>query len=514
MLQSNDWKLLRQRVLTPVTLADTVQEQSVELDYVLPDYYPDFFRLLHCSAETAVTRRQYRDGQLVYDLCVRLTVLYCAQDSSTVQSVTQQLEYTKQLPLPGDGSLTGTPRVRISAETAYLNCRAVSSRRIDLRGALRIAVHVTAEQPREVLRGAEGLHIQTRSEAVRYAETVVRTEKTFPLSETLEVPPAQPAMLSVLRDAVSVRITEARIAAGKLLCKGEAAVTLLYAAAGGAETLQAVFPFSQIAEQAGLRDEMPLTVRAEAVSRLMTPEAQGDGDLRTVRCDMQIRLTAEACETAGADLLTDAYSTVHPVQMQSEQIPLLTAPAAVQEETECRAVLTAPEGCITQVYAAWAVPEQIACCDAPAGGTQISGMLRCCVLAADADGMPLMLEDTVPFSAALSAVLSDRPEIAVGSCSYTLTGTDAVTVQTVLRLSGNFPGVKQVTLLTDLSADPDSRIPAADDYALRLYYGQPGESLWEIAKQCHTVPDAVRAENDAAGDVLTEAQMLLIPNVK
>ena len=120
----------------------------------------------------------------------------------------------------------------------------------------------------------------------------------------------------------------------------------------------------------------------------------------------------------------------------------------------------------------------------------------------------------MPFSAALSAVLSDRPEIAVGSCSYTLTGTDAVTVQTVLRLSGNFPGVKQVTLLTDLSADPDSRIPAADDYALRLYYGQPGESLWEIAKQCHTVPDAVRAENDAAGDVLTEAQMLLIPNVK
>ena len=27
---------------------DGVQEQSVELDYILPDYYPDIFKLIKC----------------------------------------------------------------------------------------------------------------------------------------------------------------------------------------------------------------------------------------------------------------------------------------------------------------------------------------------------------------------------------------------------------------------------------------------------------------------------------
>ena len=39
------------REMLPVTeiLLDEVQEQSVELDYVLPDYDPDIFRIIGCE---------------------------------------------------------------------------------------------------------------------------------------------------------------------------------------------------------------------------------------------------------------------------------------------------------------------------------------------------------------------------------------------------------------------------------------------------------------------------------
>ena len=57
MIPINDWSLQRTTVLTPLHLPELTQEQSVELDYVLPDYYPDFFRLLHCTAEAAVTEQ-------------------------------------------------------------------------------------------------------------------------------------------------------------------------------------------------------------------------------------------------------------------------------------------------------------------------------------------------------------------------------------------------------------------------------------------------------------------------
>ena len=57
MIQANDLSptLRRETVLTPLKLPESEQEQSIELDYVLPDYYPDFFRLLACTAEASVT---------------------------------------------------------------------------------------------------------------------------------------------------------------------------------------------------------------------------------------------------------------------------------------------------------------------------------------------------------------------------------------------------------------------------------------------------------------------------
>ena len=71
MMQNTDWTLRHETVLTPVLLPELTQEQSVELDYVLPDYYPDFFRLLHCTAEASVTSQGISEGALQYALHVQ-----------------------------------------------------------------------------------------------------------------------------------------------------------------------------------------------------------------------------------------------------------------------------------------------------------------------------------------------------------------------------------------------------------------------------------------------------------
>ena len=73
MLRSNEWTLTRETVLVPELLLDAEAEQSVELDCVLPDYCPDFFRLLHCAAEVSVTAQSCREG--VLDAAFRVHML-------------------------------------------------------------------------------------------------------------------------------------------------------------------------------------------------------------------------------------------------------------------------------------------------------------------------------------------------------------------------------------------------------------------------------------------------------
>ena len=138
MIQANDWTLRQETVLTPLKLPDAEQEQSIELDYVLPDYYPDFFRLLSATAETAVIAGQPADGAVPYTLHVTLHVLYCGAQTESVQALTQQLDYQGRMELPAGAAGAASLQISVEAEPAYLNCRAVSQRRIDLRGAGRL----------------------------------------------------------------------------------------------------------------------------------------------------------------------------------------------------------------------------------------------------------------------------------------------------------------------------------------------------------------------------------------
>ena len=122
-----------------------------------------------------------------------------------------------------------------------------------------------------------------------------------------------------------------------------------------------------------------------------------------------------------------------------------------------------------------------------------------------------MLEQRSPFTWMLPQSAGALPPGTVQNCTYTLSGSDSIALQAELLLSGQIMQQKTCTLLTDVQIDPEARLPEDAQYALRLYFGQPGESLWEIARRYHAAESAIRAENDISADPLTAPQMLLIP---
>lgn len=519
MVTSNECKLTRESICMPMQIPETVQEQSVELDYVLPDYFPDFFRLLHCAAEPTVLQWECKDGVLYYVCCVKLRIWYCAEQSSMVQCVTQRLEYSKQLTLPPDCD-PASLRVSIKPATAYLNCRAINSRRIDVRGAIRIAIRLTGEAKKEVLCDASGLHTQCRKLPVTYLSKMIRTQKPCTLSEEITLSDTQPPLLTLLRDTVQLSVTETRCIAGKLVVKGEAAIELLYTAESGIETMRFSIPFSQIVEPESLEDTMTCTAEAELIEHTITTEANSTGDIRLIRCELQIRLVCEAMRATLTELVTDLYSTVHPASVQTEQITLRSLPAAMQETLHCKMLLKRPESVIDKVYAVWAEPKQLTVRADDINETMLlCGELQYFVMAADAEGNPLLLTETETLSLPLAMAyacgqsLLGAPMVQIRNCSYTLTSSDAVSVQAELQLSGQCMGSHVYTLATDAQIDGEHRLPQTENYALRLYFGQEQESLWEIAKRFHTSVSAIMEENDCDSDYLSAQQMLLIPMV-
>ena len=513
METATELSLRRENVLTATKLLDTMQEQSVELDYVLPDYQPDFFRLLACTADPTITRYELQGGMLVLSLGVKITVWYLAEGTPLIQVITQKLDYQKQIPWNSELTLQDV-RLHLATEPSYINCRAVNSRRIDIRGAVRIRLSACAAVQKQVLSGISGLHTQARTTPVQYVSEILRSQKRCTVSEDFAIPASQPPMLSVLREQLAVKITETRSIAGKLIVKGEIGVSVLYTTAGGGvETLVFTLPLSQILEPDGLSDEMPCSVNGVITEYLMTPQAEQNGDFCKLHLDIQLLFSCEAMRCNSAELVTDVYSTVHPVTAQSETVPLLTAPIPVQERLSSNITVTQPDTILTKVYTAWCTGSEFLCAEDENNSPILQGTLHCNILAADAEGMPLLLTRSETISLPCNAVVTE-PDVTVQNCSYTLTAADTVLLQAELLLHGNQQSAADTELLTDIQADADTRLQAEDSYALRLYFAQATESLWEIAKRYHTAATAIMEENDCRDDILTEPQMLLIPIVR
>ena len=56
------------------TLFDGQAEQGVELDHVLPDYYPEIFKILKCCITPRVTSAAASGGKLMLDGCAVIQI--------------------------------------------------------------------------------------------------------------------------------------------------------------------------------------------------------------------------------------------------------------------------------------------------------------------------------------------------------------------------------------------------------------------------------------------------------
>ena len=96
-----------QTIIPALETADPViQEQGIELDYVLPDYYPDVCKLMKCFILPSVTSESISDNRLSYELSAEIRILYCSENSHILQCVTQTLHFSRTAELPAGEQLS------------------------------------------------------------------------------------------------------------------------------------------------------------------------------------------------------------------------------------------------------------------------------------------------------------------------------------------------------------------------------------------------------------------------
>lgn len=521
-----DFKVNRETFATSEVALENCCEQAVELDYILPDYYPDIFRIMKCRIMPRIVSHsiigddvsQSGGKRLTYELTALIKIWYQTENSKGVSCIEQKMNFTRSAELAGSCE---NPLISICPKTDYVNCRVINQRRLDIRGAISTKIKVTGEKKQSIIVDASGGNVQLKKSFVTYPAKRLIASKRITVVEELELGASKPPIISVIRSDCMISSTEQKIIANKLVTKGEANISMLYTCnkedGEGIEAMKFSIPFSQIIDIDGIDEhyEAFLDISVTGCDII----TKGMGETGEFECELVLLVNCTALKYETSEIVTDVYSTCYECNYEVCETRLDNMPVPINENHSAKADLICQDSEISCVYDAWSDVSNVSVrFDHDQGQFVVSGTVNSCAMVCNKDGYPVYLETDSVFEHIIACDDPSQdsyiePKVSLVNCSYSLSGNNTVEVKSELLIGGHLYESRSRQLISDIKVDLDKKKPVSEVCALKLYYAEEKEDIWEIAKKYSTSVDAIIEENDLTGEKLTEKGMLLIPIV-
>ncbi len=499
----------RQTVTVHETVQDEFDERPIDTSFVLPDYCPDIAAVLKCTVKPALLARQQSGDRLVADGISTVQVLYLDDERRCVRSCEFAVPFTGSFTLKHPGAESDT---LLSVRPDYINCRAVSPRRLDVHGAVTVHLVRTKEEKREVIGAFPDTTVFCKTETLCGTVLTASAEKNFTVSEVLEVGENRAPVQALLRSEAMVATEECRVISGKVILKGELRTRNLYVTnteTGDTECVRHAIPFQQVLDVPQASEELlwDVSVEPTVCESTVTPNQNGEGTLIGITAKLQAFVRGYLTEECSA--VTDAYSTECPLAMEKQPIEVRRLLSV--SETVCTVNVSTelPSEGIRRIH-------DVRCEVTPTGVrtegecTYVDGHATVCLLACDADGAMGYFERTVDVSLPFDEVC-DHTDAVVCACDteYRQNG-DRLELKLRITVKRRCYQIGRCLCVTEAALD-ESAAYAKQKAAVKIYYADKGERLWDIARRCRTGVERICAENGITGEELLQDTMLLIP---
>ena len=510
-----EYNLTKDNVTIKETLCESGAEQSIDAQINLPEYCRDAERILKCLVIPNIFACQITGDRVTADGDALIRVIYVS-DKGTTECYEQSVPFSKYTEIR---DLNNECNAMATATAEYVNCRAVSPRRLSVNGNINIHFCVSSLSSVPVAISAEGCGVQTKKETVNADMPVGQCKKMFEIGETVAVEQNNPPISSIIKSDAFAEIESVKCIANKMLVKGEMAVDFLYKADSDSQELVAFrhsMPLSQIVEIAGV-DENSLCDCVVTVSSVnAVAKTDSSGENRLVDLSVKAFVCVDAYENKDITLVTDSYSTEYGVKCDSKNIELVRHIHCYDETKNIRATVDASSLNIAEIA-------DISCRRAEGAAAPDkdkingSGSAVLGILYKDTDGEYGYTERTVDFSFDCQGKESDEriscvPSLYISDITGSTVGGDKLEIKLNAHIYMSILECIQKRVCVEI--EPDETKPRSQGGStLTVYFASAGESLWDIAQRYNTTVDAIKEENDISQDCVGEKMMLMIPKV-
>ena len=487
-------------------------EQAIDVDFTLPDFCPDISKIFKCHAVPRILAKSINGNGITIDGNVIITILYCDKDNNFC-SYEYVYPFSKTMECSFD--ISGC-NAFAKIKCDYINCRAVTGRKIDIHGAVGIFLKVFKRKCREVVCDIDDPQVEIKRMTTPATTPMGYAEKYLLIEEDLPIGNGQPSIQNVIKTNSSVSIFETKIINDKTVVKGEMAVCVLYCPENGSapQIVKTKLPFSQIVDIEGITDNCQCECKAEICAIDVKPKLTSNGEVRCFSINAKLMLSCEAYCKKDILIIEDAFSRRFEAEIKRNKVPLNYITDTVQEGFNCKKNVELDFN-INNVVDLWCSVQN---CHTKFEtdkmviyGTLLADMIIC-----DENNIPLYVEKPIDFEYKYpfkggKGIAYCEPEIEVLSCGFTIISSTNIELLVELGINASIYEKREISVVSDLCINEDKILKRSDDTAMVIYYNCENESIWNIAQKFSASVEEINLVNNIEKGENLKSGMLLIP---
>lgn len=505
--------VIKQEIGLDESINKSTLEQNIDADITLPDYCADIQRILKCAVIPKVNSVNVSAGRATADANAQIKIIYVGSDGQ-VSCFEQNSAFSKYIELKDDSE---DICVNVKARPDYVNCRAVSSRRIDVHSCVSVSFSCSRLEKQEVITGVQESYLQMKKCDTDYVSVQGLSQRNFPMSETAVIDDDKPAIKSIINSSACTIISDIKVINNKLLIKGELITDIIYCCEDEQDaftTFEHSMPISQIIEINGINEDNRCSVDLDIISLNTDLKSDSSGENRLI--DISALVSANVTATSDQRLCAavDAYSTMGEVELECKNMCFYLHEKSFNETFLCHTQLDLSSMGVRKILAFWC-SDITKSCSLDGAYFIVDGTFTAHFIYADANENKGYTEKTVDFQ--FKRELNDNlasfkanPNIQISAASASCSSQGEADVKVEIKISCEVYSCRDMKIISSIEPD-ESKSEAKKSSSIVIYFADSGESLWDIARKYKTSIEAIARENSLNEEIMEEKRMLLIP---
>lgn len=513
-------ELVRRTIRMTRQKGKAVSQMTLDDDYNIPEAMPDAGMIIQEKGNLEIGELKAENGRAQIRGSLHFQVLYLDDgEEGSLHSIRGQIpfEETMNVESARDGDSLKLDWTLEDLSAALINSRKMGIRAV---GTLELQVEELREEELPVA-VEDGGETEIRTSPLTAAALTVRKKDTCRIKDEIILPANKPNIRELIWQDMALRSTEIRPSEGELLIKGELAVFALYESEEDEQKtgwLEQNIPFNSRIDVSGSREEIPANVTVSLTGAELEVKPDYDGELRVLHAEAVLNLDIRMYEEETIDMVCDLYSLkeeLEPVREEAAYERLLISSAS-RCRVGGRIGAEHPEAEILQICHSGG-EVKIDDCTVTAEGLLVKGAVRVEVLYITSDDShPFLCQKVdLPFEQLIEVpgITADCVrylDASLDQLSVDLAGGAEMDVKAVVLLNALVLAEENAAYITEVTAKPLDREALKALPAFVLYTVQPGDSLWEIAKNCRSTREQIRELNGLSGEGLKPGQKLIL----